>query len=145
HVGTDVENADFERRKLIGIREKGDDLLLLARVQGAGENRAARGLDFLHQRSKLVAIAPADEHREAFCRKFLGDLGADVVARSDHGRCLISRCHEQSPYPKATLATARLVSGPVVAPAGTARAASHNLCFRNLPAVTGSGSIETGG
>src|SRR4051794_33134760 len=35
-VGTDIENANFERRMLVGGVEEGDDLLLLPRIERAG-------------------------------------------------------------------------------------------------------------
>src|SRR5262245_49589929 len=34
-VGADVEDADFQRRLLVGVVEEGDDLLLLARIERA--------------------------------------------------------------------------------------------------------------
>ena len=88
-VGADVEDADFQRRVLVGVIEEGRDLVLLARVQRTREDRSSGALDFLHQRLELGAIAPPREHGEPFSCEFLRDLGADVVAGADHrGRCV---------------------------------------------------------
>ena len=46
---------------LVGVRQKGEDFLLLARIKRAGECRAAASLDLLDQRRELVAVTPADE------------------------------------------------------------------------------------
>ncbi|MGY4446560.1 hypothetical protein ACVWZR_001220 [Bradyrhizobium sp. i1.3.1] len=89
-VGTDVEDADFERRMLVGVIEEGDDLLLFACIERARVNLAAGGLDVLHQRRQLVAVAAPGKDRETFRGKFLGDLGADEIAGPDHGGCRVS-------------------------------------------------------
>ena len=44
-VRADVEDADFERRMLVGIGQKGDDFLFLARIERAAEGRAAGRFD----------------------------------------------------------------------------------------------------
>src|SRR5258705_219900 len=88
-IGADVEDADFQRRVLVGVIEEGRDLLLLPRVQRAREDRSSGALDFLDQRLELGAIAPPREHGEPFGCEFLRDLGADVVAGTDHrGGCV---------------------------------------------------------
>ncbi len=63
---------------------------LLSRIQRAGVDLAAGGLDILHQRRELVAIPAAGEDRKAFGGKFLGDLGADEIAGPDDGGCRVS-------------------------------------------------------
>src|SRR6266403_288223 len=88
-IGADVEDADFQRRVLVGVIEEGRDLLLLPRIQRAREDRPSGALDFLDQRLELGAIAPTCEHGEPFGCEFLRDLGADVVAGADHrGGCV---------------------------------------------------------
>ena len=57
------------------------------------DDRAAGGLDLLHQRLELVAVAPAGEHGKAFGGEFLGDLGADVIAGADHRDGCVSLLH----------------------------------------------------
>ena len=58
-VGADVEDADLERRMLVGVVEEGGDLLLLARVERTGMDLAAGRLDLLDQRRELVAVTAA--------------------------------------------------------------------------------------
>jgi hypothetical protein len=92
-VGTDIENADLERRVLVRVVEKGGDLLLLARVERAAEDGSAEGLDLLYQRFELFAVATAGKDGKALCRKLLCDLCADEVARADHGDGSIALFH----------------------------------------------------
>src|SRR5262249_51879844 len=85
-IGADIEDANFHRRVLVGIVEKGDDFLFFPRVQRPGVDLAAGRLDFLDERFKLGAVATPSENGKAFGSEFLGDLCADVVAGADH-RC----------------------------------------------------------
>src|SRR6266446_72440 len=96
-IGADVEDADFQRRVLVGVIEEGRDLVLLPRIQRAREDRSSGALDFLHQRLELGAVAPPGEYGESFRGKFLRDLAADVVAGAYHrGRC-VAFFHFNSP------------------------------------------------
>src|SRR5215470_6089490 len=83
-VGADVEDADFQRRMLVGVVEEGNDLLLLARIERSGVDLAAGRLDLLNQGFELGAVAAAGEDRETFGSEFLGNLAADIVAGADH-------------------------------------------------------------
>ena len=62
-VGADVEDADFQRRVLVGVIEEGRDLVFLPRIERARDDRSARGLDLLDQRLELGAVAPARRTR----------------------------------------------------------------------------------
>ncbi len=86
---------DFQRRMLVGVVEKGRDLVFLPRVERARDNRSAGGLDIPDQRLELGAVAPACEHGKSFGGEFLGDLGADIIAGADHrDRCVaLLHCH----------------------------------------------------
>jgi len=79
-VGTDVEDADIQRRVLVGVIEEGCDLLLLARVERTAVDLAAGGLDLLDQRRQLVAVAAACEDGKALGSKLLGDLAPITAA-----------------------------------------------------------------
>ena len=96
-VGADVEDADLERRVLVGIAEEGDDLLLLARIERARVNFAAGLLDLLDQRFELGAVAAPGEHREALRGELLCDLAADEVTGADHGHGRVSLLQGCSP------------------------------------------------
>src|SRR6185437_14854784 len=50
-------------------------------------------LDVAHQWLEFGAVAPAGEDGEPFGGKFLGDLGADLVAGADHRRGGIALLH----------------------------------------------------
>src|SRR6202011_1463326 len=65
-VGADVEDADLQRRVLVGVVEEGDDFLLLARVERTGMDLAAGGLDLPDQWLELGAVTAAGEDRKAF-------------------------------------------------------------------------------
>ena len=96
-VGADVENADLERRMLVGVVEEGGDFLLLARIERTAVDFSARRLDFLHQRLELLAVTAPGEHRKSFRSKLLGDLAADIVAGADHGHGRVSLLQGCSP------------------------------------------------
>src|SRR4029077_17012698 len=96
-VGADVEDAHLQRRVLVGIGEEGGDLLLLARLERAGVNLAAEGLDLLDQRLQLGAVAASGENRKTFGSKFLGDLAADEVAGPDDRYGRVSLLQGTSP------------------------------------------------
>jgi len=49
---------------LIRIAKEGNNLLLLARIEGACVDFASGFLDFLDQRLKLGAVAAPGEHRK---------------------------------------------------------------------------------
>src|SRR5260221_316204 len=93
-VGANVEDADFERRVLVGIVEESRDLVLLPCVQRARDDRSAGRLDLLDQWLQLGAVAPAGEYGETFGREFLGDLATDVIAGADdsHGGIAFLHC-----------------------------------------------------
>src|SRR5205085_6444323 len=97
-VGADIEDADLEWRLLVGVVEEGGDLLLLSRIERTGVDFTALGLDLLHQRLQLGAVASSGENREAFRGKSLRDLAADEIAGPDdrHGRVslLHGRLHQ---------------------------------------------------
>src|ERR1700730_13613136 len=96
-VGADVEDADLERSVLVGVGEKFDDLLFLSRIESASEHRAARLLDFLHQRRELFALTPADEYVKSLGGELLGDFAADEVPCADDGDCRVSLFQRYSP------------------------------------------------
>src|SRR5262249_52737902 len=96
-IGTDIEDADFERRVLVGVIEEIGRLLLLPRVKRAAEDGAAGGFHLLHQWLELLAVAPSCEYGEAFRGEFLDDLGADIIARADHSDCGVTLLHGCSP------------------------------------------------
>jgi hypothetical protein len=96
-VGADVEDADLERRVLVGIAKEGDDLLFLACVERARVNFAAGLLDLLDQRLELGAITAPGKHREALRGKLFGDFAADVVTGADHGHGCVSLLQGLSP------------------------------------------------
>src|SRR5262249_11841842 len=50
-------------------------------------------LDRGDQWRELLAVAPPGKHREALRREFLGNGGADEVARADHRRRSVSLPH----------------------------------------------------
>ena len=70
---------------LVRILQEGRDLLFFPRIERTAEDRAARSFDLLDQRRELFAVAPSGEYGKAFGSEFLRDLGADVIAGSDHG------------------------------------------------------------
>jgi len=78
---------------LVGVTKEGDDLLLLARIERAGVDLAAGGLDVLDERRELVAIAAAGENRKTFRGEFLGDLAANVIAGTNDGHGRVSLLH----------------------------------------------------
>ena len=82
---------------LVGVVEEGGDLVLLPRIERARHDRSAGGLDLLHQRLELGAVAPAGEHGKAFGGEFLGDLAADVIAGADHRDGCVAFLHWCSP------------------------------------------------
>src|SRR6478609_1218580 len=84
-VGPDVENADIERRVLVGIAEECGNFFFLARIERAGVDFPTGLLDLLHERFELGAVAAPGEHRESLRRKLLCDLASDVVTGADHG------------------------------------------------------------
>ena len=96
-VGADVEDADFQRRMLVGVIEEGDDLLLLARIERTGMDLAAGRLDLLDQRLELGAVAAAGENRKSLGGKLLGDLAADKIAGADDRNRRVSLLHGSSP------------------------------------------------
>jgi len=96
-IGPDVEDADFQRRVLVGVVEKGGDLLLLARVERPRHDRSARRLDVLHQWLELRAVTPAGEHGESLGCEFLGDFGADKITGADHGASRVALLHGLAP------------------------------------------------
>src|SRR5262249_43152646 len=63
-VGTDVEDADLERRVPVGVVEEGDDLLLLACIERASVDLTAGRLDILDERRELVAVTATGEDRK---------------------------------------------------------------------------------
>src|SRR3954447_5759949 len=96
-VGADVEDANLERRVLVGIAEKRDDLVLLARIERARVNFAAGLLDLLDERFELGAVAASREHRKALGGKLLCNLAADKITGADHGHGRVSLLHGTSP------------------------------------------------
>src|SRR5229473_1667446 len=65
-VCADVEDANLERRVLVGVAKEGGDFLLLARIERARVDFSARRLDLLHQRFELGTVAAPGKHRETF-------------------------------------------------------------------------------
>jgi hypothetical protein len=86
----DIENADLDRRVLVGVLQERGQVIFLARVERARGDSAAVCLDLGDQRRELVALPAAGENGEAFGCEFFGDCAADVVAGSDHRRRGIS-------------------------------------------------------
>jgi hypothetical protein len=84
-VGADVEDAERERRPFIRLLHEGLYLHGLTSVERACFDETAfrlrRSNDFL----QFVAVTTPGENGEALASEPLDDLGADVVARSDHG------------------------------------------------------------
>src|SRR6202048_4883483 len=70
-VGADIEDADLQRRMLVGVIEKRRHLVRLARVERARDNRSARGLDIPNQRLAPGAVAPPGGHGGTLCCGFL--------------------------------------------------------------------------
>src|SRR4051812_38184508 len=70
-VGGDVEDANLERRVLVGVAEKRDDLVFLARIERARVNFAAGLFDLLDERFELGAVAASREPRSPRRRTFL--------------------------------------------------------------------------
>src|SRR5450432_650471 len=130
-VGADVENADLERRMLVGVSEEGDDFLLLARIERARVDFSPRGLDLLDQRFELGAVAAPGEHREPFRSKFLGDFGADVIPGADHGHGRVSLLQGCSPGQVSSVAFELAPRDPFRGQAP--RRDSASLCLRILP------------
>ena len=64
YIRTDVEDADFERRVLIGIRKECDDLFFLARVERAGDDSSACVFDVGYRRPAKT-VKPAAAKRRA--------------------------------------------------------------------------------
>src|SRR5208282_540902 len=89
-VGADVENANLERRMLVGVLQKSGKVIFLARVERAREDSAAACLDVGDQRRELVALPASREYGEALSCEFFCDRAADVIAGSDHRRRGIS-------------------------------------------------------
>ena len=85
HIRADVENADFERRVLIGVGEEPDDLFFFACVQGTGYDATARVLDVSDQWCELVAIASAGKDRKSGRSEAPRNRCTDIVARADDG------------------------------------------------------------
>src|SRR6185312_7944289 len=101
-VGADIEDADLQRSMLVGVGEERGGLFLLSRIERAGEDGAAGGFHFLHQRFELFAVAPPGEDGKAFGGEFLDDLGADIVAGADHGDRGVTLLHVCSPFSSAS-------------------------------------------
>ena len=97
YIRADVEDADFERRVSISVREEGDDFFFFARIERARDDLAARAFDVGDERRELVAAATAGEDREARSRKTARDGGADIVARADDGGSGVSLWHARAP------------------------------------------------
>src|SRR5882672_11186170 len=95
-IGADVENADFQRRMLVGVIQERRDLVLLASVERARDYRAVSGLDFPDQRLELGAVASSGEYDESFGGEFLRDLGTDIIAGADHRDGCISVFHSEA-------------------------------------------------
>src|SRR6187431_2585669 len=133
-VGADVEDADLERRFLVGIVEKCRDLGFLAGIKRPREDLAAAGLDLLHQRGELVAVAAAGKDRKTLGSEFLCDFGADKVPRTDDRRGRISLRHGSLPFSAARPSRRLLIQPAAVAgPILLSFAISRSLCLRILP------------
>src|SRR5260370_13976867 len=89
-VRADVEDANFERRVLVGVIQKSGEVIFLARVERARKNPAATGLNLSNQWRELVALSASRENGKTLSREFFCDCAADVVASSDHRRRGIS-------------------------------------------------------
>src|ERR1700722_12803329 len=85
HIGADVEHANVQRRVLVGVAQKGHDLVFLSCVKRPPKHFAARRLDFPNKRRELLALAASDKDGETFGREFPGDLAADKVSGADNG------------------------------------------------------------
>src|SRR3954454_24434215 len=96
-VAADVEDANLERRMLVGIVEKRDDLVFLARIERARVNFAAGLLDLLDERVELGAVAATGENRKALGGELLCNLAADKITGADHGRSRVSLLRGTSP------------------------------------------------
>jgi hypothetical protein len=88
-----IEDADLQRRMLIGIVEERDNLLLHARIERARVDLATGGLDLLGQRRELVAVAATGEDRKALGGELLGDLAANEITGTNDGDRPVSLLH----------------------------------------------------
>jgi len=84
NIRADVEDADLERGRRIGVLQERGDLFLLARIERAAGDSPARRLDLGDQRRQLLAPPTPGEDGEPFGREFLGDGAADKVAGADY-------------------------------------------------------------
>jgi hypothetical protein len=96
-IGANVEDADFQRRRLIGIAQECGDLFFVAGVQRAASDPPAIGLDLRDERSQLFAISPPRKDGKAFAGEFPRDGGADVIAGANHRHRGIPGLHVQPP------------------------------------------------
>src|SRR5262249_29710659 len=85
HVRADVEDADLERRRRVGVTQEGRDLLLLPGIDGAADRTAAMRLDVGDQRRELLAVTAPREDVESVGGELARDRGANVVAGADDG------------------------------------------------------------
>jgi hypothetical protein len=66
---------------LVGVAQKGHDLVLFSRVERPSEHFAARRFDFRNERRELLTLTASDKDGEAFGCKLFGDLAADKGLR----------------------------------------------------------------
>src|SRR5580704_4309152 len=89
-VRTNIEDADLERRVLVGVIQKSGEVIFLAGIERSRRDSAAVRFDLGDQWREFVALASSRKNGEAFRGEFLCDCAADVVAGSDHCRSGIS-------------------------------------------------------
>src|SRR5262249_52936582 len=65
HVRADVEDADLERRRRVGIAQERGDLLLLPRVERTPDGAPALRLDVGDERRELLAVPSSPEAGES--------------------------------------------------------------------------------
>src|ERR1700730_1854217 len=95
HVGADIEDADLERRVLIGVAQESRDLIFLARIERPREDVPTARLYLRDQRCQLLPVAASREDGKAFGGKSLRDRGTDVISGSDDRSGSIPRFHRR--------------------------------------------------
>ena len=70
----------------VGVAQKAGDIVLLARVERAGDDFAAAGFDVGDERREFLSVAPAGKNREAFGGELFRDRGADEIPGPDYRR-----------------------------------------------------------
>src|SRR5262249_51977749 len=85
HISADIEDDGLKRRVRVGFVEESGDVVLFTRIEAARDAAAACAFDGADKLREFVGGASPRENSVALGGEFLGDGGADIVARADNG------------------------------------------------------------